>query len=129
MAEPTAVQYVKLGSNLEFLRGISSVSLMQTTSLVAFPHLMENLPPRRYSVKHSVEVIKSLLIQLQEMELEKSLEMAEHFRPMLKEMEDYLAQAPNPETTFLNDHFADRLVAIARQVALVLKPELGAKTG
>ena len=45
MAAPTAYQYAKLGSNVEFLRGISSVSLMQTASLIAFPHLLENLPP------------------------------------------------------------------------------------
>ena len=43
--QPTAYQYVKLGSNLEFLRGISTVSVMQTTSLAAWPSLMEN-PPR-----------------------------------------------------------------------------------
>ena len=40
--QPTAYQYVKLGSNLEFLRGISTVSVMQTTSLAACPNLMDN---------------------------------------------------------------------------------------
>ena len=47
MAQPTAYQYVKLGSNLEFLRGISTVSLMQTTSLAGFPNLLDNFAPRR----------------------------------------------------------------------------------
>ena len=50
MTQPTAYQYVKLGLNLEFLRGIATASVMQTTSLAAFPRLMENLSARRYSV-------------------------------------------------------------------------------
>jgi hypothetical protein len=128
MAELTAYQYVKLGSNLEYLRGISSVSIMQTGSLAAFPNLLENLPPTRYSVKHTVEVIRSLLVQLEEMQLKKSLETAEHFRPMLQQMEEYLSQTPNPDTAFLQDHFADRLVAITKAVAMVVKPELAEKT-
>ena len=128
MAAPTAYQYAKLGSNLEFLRGISSVSLMQTTSLVAFPNLLENLPAQRYAVQHVVEVVKSLLILLEEMQFEKSLEIAEHFRPMLAQMEEYLATNPNPNATFLQDHFADRLIAISKQVAMVLKPEMGEKS-
>ena len=127
MAAPTAYQYAKLGSNLEFLRGISSVSLMQTTSLVAFPNLLGNLPAQRYSVPNVVEVVKSLLILLEEMQLEKSLEMAEHFRPMLAQMEEYIEKTPQPNAAFLQDHFADRLVAIARQVSMVLKPEVGEK--
>ena len=129
MAEVTAYQYVKLGSNLEYLRGISSVSIMQAGSLAGFPNLLENLPRTRYSVKHVVEVILSLLVQLQEMQLTKSLETAEAFRPMVGEMETYLKQTPDPEGAFLNDHFADRLVAIAKQVAMVVKPELAEKTG
>ena len=127
MAAPTAYQYAKLGSNLEYLRGISSVSLMQTTSLVAFPHLLENLPAQRYSVRNVVEVVKSLLILLEEMQLDKSLEMAEHFRPMLAQMEEYIEKTPQPNAAFLQDHFADRLVAIAKQVSMVLKPEVGEK--
>jgi hypothetical protein len=125
MAEPTAYQYAKLGSNLEFLRGISSVSLMQTTSLVAFPHLLGNLPAQRYSVPRVVEVLKSLLIQLEEMELKTSLQIAEHYRPMLQDMEEYLDKNPNPQTAFLLDHFADRLVEIAKHLAIALKQDLG----
>ncbi len=93
MTQPTPYQYAKLGSNLEFLRGICTVSLMQTTSLAAFPNLMANLPAQRYSVLRVVEGLKAVLIQLQEMELQQSLQAAEPFRPMLKEMEDYLACA------------------------------------
>ncbi len=47
MTQPTAYQYLKLGSNLEFLRGICSVSITQKTSLAALPNLMGNLPPYR----------------------------------------------------------------------------------
>ncbi len=127
MAEPTAYQYAKLGSNLEYLRGISSVSLMQTTSLVAFPNLLQNLPAQRYAVRHVVEAVKSTLILLEEMKLEKSLEVAANFRPMLKQMEEYLASNPNPQTAFLQDHFANTLVTIAMQVVMVMKPEMGEK--
>jgi hypothetical protein len=129
MAEPTAYQYAKLGSNLEYVRGISCVSLMQTTSLVAFPNLLENLPAQRFNVQHVVEAVKSTLILLEEMKLEKSLEVAANFRPMLQQMEEYLASNPNPQTAFLQDHFANTLVAIAKQVAMVMKPEMGEKAG
>ena len=127
MAEPTAYQYAKLGSNLEFLRGICSVSLMQTTSLVAFPNLIGNLPAQRYSVQRVVEVLKSVLIQLEEMDLKASLEIAEHYRPMLNEMDNYLGQTTNPETAFLLDHFADRLVEISKHLGVALKQDLGTK--
>jgi hypothetical protein len=60
--QPTAYQYVKLGANLEFLRGISTVSVMQTTSLAAWPSLLENLPARRYSAIRIVEAVKALLV-------------------------------------------------------------------
>ena len=54
--------------------------------------------------------------------------MAENFRPMLAQMEEYLEKNPNPNVAFLQDHFADRLVAIAKQVGMILKPEIGEKS-
>ena len=126
MAQPTGYQYAKLGGNLEFLRGTCTVSLMQTTSLAAFPNLMENLPPRRYSVMHVVEAMKAILIQLQELKLEQSLRTAEPFRPMLSEMEDYLSRTKEPQLAHLNDKFADRLVALSKVVASAVRSELGA---
>ena len=39
MPLPTGYQYAKLGSNLEYLRGICSASLAETISLDAFPRL------------------------------------------------------------------------------------------
>jgi hypothetical protein len=125
MAQPTAYQYVKLGANLEFLRGISTASIMQTTSLVAFPNLMDNLPARRYPVMPVLGVLKATLVQLEEMGLEQSLRAAEPFRPMLKDMEDYLAQVAEPERAYLNDVFAERLVALAKQLGSAVRTELG----
>jgi hypothetical protein len=120
-----AYQYVKLGSNLEFLRGLATVSVIQTTSLAAFPGLMENLPWQRYSVLGVVNVIKSLLVQLEAMGLEQSLRTAEAFRPMLAEMEDFLARQPKPQLARLTDPFAERLVALSKVVGSAVRSELG----
>ena len=128
MTQPTGYQYVKLGENLEFLRGICAASLRPTTSLAAFPNLMENLPPRRYSVVRVVEVLKAILIQLQELKLEQSRRAAEPFRPMLSEMEDYLSRTKEPQLAHLNDQFADRLVVLSGVVASAVRSELGATT-
>lgn len=116
MTQPTAYQYVKLGANLEFLRGVATASVMQTTSLAAFPNLMENLSATRYSVMRVANVVKALLIQLHEMGLQESLKTAGPFLPLVKEMEDYLVRAPTPQLAFLNDQFAERLVGLAKQV-------------
>ena len=124
MPQPTPYQYVKLGSNLEFLRGIATVSVIQTTSLAAFPHLMDNLSVRRYSLVQVVNVLKSLLVQLEEMGLTQSLATTEPLRPMLKEMEDYLAREPKPELARLNDPFAERLVALSKQLGSAVRNEL-----
>ena len=125
MQHLTNYQFVKLGSNLEFLRGLCSTSLLTPISgLENFPNLIENLPPHRYSVVRVVGVVKSLLIQLQEMKLKQSLLAAEPFRPMLKEMEDYLQQANANELSCLLNPFAERLVAISKQVFSAVKSEL-----
>jgi hypothetical protein len=124
MAQATAYQYVKLGSNLEFLRGLATVSVMQTTSLAAFPGLLENLPARCYSLPGLVNVVKSLLVQLEEMGMQRSLAVAEAFRPMLAEMDGYLARQTKPELAHLNDPFAERLVALAKVVGSAVRSEL-----
>ncbi len=125
MSQSTAYQYVKLGSHLEFLRGISTSSIMQTKSLAAFPNLLHNLPPRRYSVVEVVTATKSLLVQLQDLGLAESLRVAEPLRPMVKSMEDYLSQQPNPRAAYLTDLFADRLVGLAVQIGTAVRTELG----
>jgi len=124
MTQPTAYQYVKLGSHLEFLRGICTVSLMQTTSLAALPNLMENLPPQRYSVLRVVEALKSLMFLLEEMKLSQSLKAASAFRPMLNEMEAFLKGQKAPGSAFLNDPFAERLVVLSKHIASALRQEL-----
>ncbi len=125
MAQPTAYQYLKLGSNLEFLRGICSVSIMQTTSLAGLPNLMANLPPYRYSAMRVAEVLRSLLIQLQEMGLAESLQVAEAFRPMLGQIEEYLAQVKSPQEAHLTDPFAERLITISRLLVSTVRKDLG----
>jgi hypothetical protein len=125
MTQPTNYQFVKLGSNLEFLRGVCSATLLAPTSgLENYPNLIENLPTHRYSVVHVVSVLKSLLVQFQEMKLDQSLLAAEAFRPMIKEMEDHLQQAEANETSYLYNPFAERLVALSKQVFSTVKSEL-----
>jgi hypothetical protein len=130
MSQATSYQFVKLGMNLEYLRGISSTSLMLTTGLDAFPELTENLPARRFAAPNVVAVLKSLLIQLEEMQLQRALAAAAEFRPMLAQMEAYIGQHPTtPDPIVLQDGFANRLVSLAKQVSLALKQELGSQAG
>ena len=121
---PTGYQYAKLGSNLEYLRGICSTSLSQTASLAGLPDLLENLPVRRYLVVNVVEVLGSLLVQLGELNLPESRQAARPFHVMLKEMEEFLSQSPNPSATYLNDAFAQRLIVAAKQVILAARRDL-----
>ena len=130
MSQATSYQFVKLGMNLEYLRGISSTSLTLTTGLVAFPELAENLPAERFAAPKVVAVLKSLLIQLEEMQLQRTLAAAAEFRPMLAQVEAYIGQNPTiPEPIVLQDGFANRLVSLAKQVSLTLKQELGSLGG
>jgi hypothetical protein len=124
MNMPTGYQYAKLGSNLEYLRGICSASLSPTLDLSGYPDLSENLPERRYLVVNVVQVLRSLLVQLDELKLPQCCQAAEPLRPMHKEMEDYLSKSPTPQTTFLNDGFAQRLIMIAKQVILAARRDL-----
>jgi len=128
---PTPIyQFVKLGMNLEYLRGIGSTSLVLTSSLTAFPELTENLPAKRFTATKVVAVLKSLLIQLEEMQLQQALAAAAEFRPMLAQIEAYIGQNPGaPEPIVLQDGFANRLVGLAKQVSLALKRELGSQAG
>lgn len=124
MNMPTGYQYAKLGSNLEYLRGICSVSLKPTTDLAVYSDLVENIPGRRYLVVNVVKVLRSLLVQLDELKLPQSCRAAEPFRPMLMEMEEYLLAADSPGVVFLNDGFAHRLVTTAKQVILAARQDL-----
>ena len=71
-----------------------------------------------------VNVMKSLLVQLEEMGLAQSLREAEAFRPMLAEMEDYLARQSNPQLAHLTDPFAERLVALSKHLGSAVRSEL-----
>lgn len=123
MADASHYQFVKLGMNLEYLRGIASVSMMQSTSLAAFPQIMDNLAEARYRVYNVVSVIRALLVQLEALELKDSRAAAAPLEPLLKEMEAALNGSPQPQSVTLRDHFADKLIAHARNIALAVKEE------
>ncbi len=125
MIENAAGQYVRLGSNLEFLRGICSKSLTQRVSLGAFPNLLDNLPMRRYTVPRVVAAVTTVLGDLEAMKLPGSLAAAEAFRPMLEQMTAYLEKSASPEGAMFRDDFAERLVTIAKEVSDALERDLG----
>jgi hypothetical protein len=127
MNSTTLYHYLKLGMNIEYLRGASSVSVMPADSLVAFPRLVANLPPNRYPVIKVVEVIKALLVQLEDLGLSQTLAEAQQFRPLLEQMEAYLGQTADSSASFMNDSFADKLVFFANELQLALKKEASAK--
>jgi hypothetical protein len=124
MKQSTGYQYAKLGSNLEYLRGICSVSLTPTASLKEFPDLRENVPTQRYLVANVVEVLRSLLVQVQQMNLPASQVAAQGLIPMLKEMEEFLGLSESSRAVFLDDAFAQRLVVLAKQVILAARHDL-----
>ena len=122
--EPTTLyQYVKLGMNLEYLRGIASISIIPATSLVAFPRVMDNQPENRFRVQNVVNAVKALLVQLETMGLTESRSAAAVFEPMLAEMEAALASMQQPSTITLRDPFAELLVNHANNIALAVKEE------
>ena len=120
-------RYVKLGMNIEFLRGISSVSIMPDNQLLAHPRLIANLGPNRYAVIHVVETLRAVFIQLQELQLTKTLAEAQQLLPLLKQMEDYLAQNQDPNKAFMTDAFADKLIFYVNELHRCLKAEAAAQ--
>jgi hypothetical protein len=64
------------------------------------------------------------LIQLEELKLAESLRVADAFRPMIQEMEDYLNTATDKESSYLHNPFAEKIVAIAKQVSTAVKVDL-----
>jgi hypothetical protein len=124
MSHPANYEYVKLGMNLEYLRGMSTASIAVTANLTAFPNLAANLPAHRSEATQVIAVLTSVLIQLEEMGLPQSLAAAAEFRAMTAQMEAYIRQNPAPGPTVLQDGFADKLVSVAKHVSLVLKQEL-----
>ena len=123
MAEHSMYQILKLGMNLQHLRSIASVSIIPATSLVAFPNLEENQPAVRCSVRKTVELLRAVRIQLEELGLSKTVAAMEPLEPMQKEMEEALAQAPQGGDLILRDQFANTLVEHVKNVMLVLKEE------
>lgn len=120
---PNPYEYIKLGMNLQHLRSIASNSIFLGTSLVEFTHLEENQPAVRCSVRKTVELMRSVVVQLQEFGFTRTLQAMLPLEPMRAEMEQALAQAPAGDELFLRDHFADRIVAHMKDVLVVLKEE------
>lgn len=120
---PTSYELIKLGMNLQQLRSIASNSIFLGTSLVEFTHLEENQPAVRCSVRKTVELLRSVRVQLEEFGFTRTLQAMEPLAPMQAEMEQALSQAPRGDELSLRDHFADRLVAHMKDVLVVLKQE------
>jgi len=124
MAAPKPQQCFELGTTLEYLSGIASVSAVSGSSTAPYPQLDANDPAKRYRVATVVETIGKLLTQLEAMGLKKSLEAAKELAPMNEEMQTYLKQAPDPQGAILLDHFADQLIAKSKAVTAAVKAEL-----
>ena len=123
----TLYQFVKLGMNVEYLRGTSSVSIMPARSVAAFPRLVENLPPNRYPVAKVVETVKALMVQLEDLGFDQTRAEAEQLRPLLEQMETYLSETGEKSPSFMQDSFADKLVSCVNELLLTLKKEASAK--
>ena len=115
----------ELGCRIEYLAGIATHQIIPWTGLSEFPALAANQPGLRFEVPRVVEMLQGLLSDLESLKLAAALEAAEPFRPMLKEMEDFLNADPKPTDTTLNDHFADKLVQIAGKVGEAIRKDLG----
>ena len=88
---------------------------------------MANQPETRFCVAKVVETIRSLLLQLEELQLPEAHAAAAPLCPMVQEMEQALAGAPNRNAITLRDHFAERIVGHARLIGLALRQELSSR--
>lgn len=127
MPQISPYQYVKLGMNLEYLQGVTSSSIKLTANLASFPELTENLPTQRFDATKVMAVVRSLLIQLEEMGLRETRSAADALAPMLTQVETYINENPTSSSIVLQDGFANKLVSVAKQISLVLKQELGSR--
>lgn len=127
MPQISPYQYVKLGMNLEYLQGVTSSSIKLTANLASFPELTENLPTQRFDATKVMAVVRSLLIQLEEMGLRETRSTADALAPMLTQVETYINENPTSSSIVLQDGFANKLVSVAKQISLVLKQELGSR--
>lgn len=124
MASAEASRILKLGLHLEYLRGIVSSYGGRPAGIDHFPYLRENEPAVRFAANKVAAVLRSLFAELKELKFTRTLETAEEFRPMLGEVESFLARSSDPHTIYLQDHFADSLVRIAEKVLATLREEI-----
>ncbi|MGI8982243.1 MAG: hypothetical protein ACR2FY_23680 [Pirellulaceae bacterium] len=92
-----------------------------------FPQVMSNQPETRFCVAKVVETIRALLLQLEALELAEAQAAAAPLCPMVQEMEQALAAAPDRNGVTLRDHFSERIVGHARLIGLAIKQELSSR--
>ena len=124
MSPANASDFLKLGLQLEYLRGANSASAVTKNDVAQFPYLLDNQAQFRYAAKKVAAVIGSLVALLEKLKLTEALAKAGEYRPMLAEVEAYLAQNADPEAVILNDHFIDKIVRIAESVLADVKKEI-----
>lgn len=125
MSTVAAPLALKLGLNLEYLRGISSAAIHTVNDLQSVPYLLENQPALRYSASNVAVVLGSLASLLEQADLPKTRAAAESFAPLREEIETFLKENLGVDNVTLQDHFADRLVRIAEEVLKSLREEIG----
>ena len=107
---------IRLGMLIEYLRGISSVSVTATTLLDDLPELNANFAGNRYRVMDVAEEVKELIDILEKYECEDTLAVVGDLGEKLKQMEEYLSSSPSADEAFLLNPFANDLIAIANEV-------------
>ncbi|HTN76232.1 MAG TPA: hypothetical protein VL096_13335 [Pirellulaceae bacterium] len=127
MSQPSLYEFIKLGMNLQHLRSIATVSIIPTTSLVAFPELDANQPGTRCSVRKTVELLKTVRVQLNAFGLTETVAAFAPLDPMQAEMEAALAKAAPGDDLILRDPFANRLVGHIKNLLVILKEETSAR--
>lgn len=126
MSIANASRFLKLGLNLEYLRGVPCATVQTLKDLSPFPYLLENQPALRYSAKSVAAVIESLLGELKDAELPKTLAAVEDLRPMATEIEEFLQTSPagGADGVTLQDHFAEKIVRTAEDAVKTLREEI-----
>ena len=112
---PTA-DAIRLGMLIEYLRGISSVSISTTAVLDDLPELNANFAGNRYRVLDVAAVVREVIETLEKFELEETLAVIGDLGEKLQEMEGFLNETSDPEGAFLLNPFANDIVAFANAI-------------
>ena len=107
---------IRLGMLIEYLRGISSVSVTATTILDDLPELNANFAGNRYRVVDVAEVVEEVIDTLEKFECEETLAVLGDLGEKLGEMKEYLASTESADDAFLLNPFANDIISIANQI-------------